>query len=134
MITPVKIKSIRSVGKRKTMDIQVSKNNLFFANGILTHNSGFNTVSPGMENISESIGLGAPADVMCSLWQEEEERQLGVMNMGMQKNRFGPNFGSACFKVNYETLTIAETNSDFFEDDPNTILNDANTALAQLAI
>jgi replicative DNA helicase len=77
----------------------------------------FNTASPGMEGISESIGLAATCDVICSLWQEEEDRELGVINMGMQKNRFGPNFGSAAFKCNYNTLTLKETNSDYFEAD-----------------
>ena len=37
--------------------------------------------------------------------------------MGFQKNRFGPNFGSAAFKCNYNTLTLKETNSDYFEAD-----------------
>jgi hypothetical protein len=41
--------------------------------------------------------------------------------MGMQKNRFGPNFGSAAFKCNYNTLTLKETNPDYFaEDNPST--------------
>jgi replicative DNA helicase len=51
------ITSIKSVGVKKTIDIQVSKNNLFVANGIVTHNCGFNTTSPGMENISECIEI-----------------------------------------------------------------------------
>lgn len=77
----------------------------------------FNTASPGMEGISESIGLAATCDVICSLWQEEEDRELGIINMGFQKNRFGPNFGSAAFKCNYNTLTLKETNSDYFAPD-----------------
>jgi len=77
----------------------------------------FNTASPGMEGISQSIGLAATCDVICSIWQEEEDRELGVINMGFQKNRFGPNFGSAAFRCNYNTLTLKETNSDYFESD-----------------
>ncbi len=77
----------------------------------------FNTASPGMEGISESIGLAATCDVICSLWQEEEDKELGVINMGFQKNRFGPNFGSAAFRCNYNTLTLKETSSDYFEAD-----------------
>jgi replicative DNA helicase len=77
----------------------------------------FNTASPGMEGISESIGLAATCDVICSLWQEDEDRELGIINMGMQKNRFGPNFGSAAFKCNYNTLTLKETNADYFASD-----------------
>ena len=77
----------------------------------------FNTASPGMEGISESIGLAATCDVICSLWQEDEDSELGIINMGMQKNRFGPNFGSAAFKCNYNTLTLKETNADYFASD-----------------
>ncbi len=77
----------------------------------------FNTVSPGMEGISESIGLAATCDVICSLWQDDESKELGIINMGMQKNRFGPNFGSGAFKCNYNTLTLRETSMDYFESD-----------------
>jgi replicative DNA helicase len=77
----------------------------------------FNTVSPGMEGISESIGVAATSDLMCSIWQSDEDRELGVINMGIQKNRFGPNFGQAAFKCNYNTLTLKETNRDYFESD-----------------
>ena len=94
----------------------------------------FNTASPGMEGISESIGLAATCDVICSLWQEEEDRELGVINMGFQKNRFGPNFGSAAFKCNYNTLTLKETNSDYFaSDDPSKdSIQNAESALINL--
>jgi hypothetical protein len=37
--------------------------------------------------------------------------------MGFQKNRFGPNFGSAAFRCNYNTLTLKETSSDYFASD-----------------
>jgi len=77
----------------------------------------FNTASPGMEGISESIGLAATCDVICSLWQEPEDKELGIINMGMQKNSFGPNYGSGAFKCNYNTLTLKETNPDYFEED-----------------
>ena len=96
----------------------------------------FNTASPGMEGISESIGLAATCDVICSLWQEDEDRELGVINMGMQKNRFGPNYGSAAFKCNYDTLTLKETNMDYFAPDKKSndnVIEDANTALDSLS-
>lgn len=94
----------------------------------------FNTASPGMEGISESIGLAATCDVICSLWQEEEDRELGIINMGFQKNRFGPNFGSAAFKCNYNTLTLKETNSDYFASDDSSqdSIQNAERALSNL--
>ena len=93
----------------------------------------FNTSSPGMESIAESIGLASTCDLMLSIWQAEEDRELGTINMGMQKNRFGPNFGHGTFKCNYETLTLKEVNPDHFEsEDPLNVLNSATTTLDKL--
>ena len=95
----------------------------------------FNTASPGMEGISESIGLAATCDVICSLWQEDEDRELGIINIGMQKNRFGPNFGNAAFRCNYNTLTLKETSTDYFAQDGDStddVVNNAANALNTL--
>lgn len=96
------------------------KYNLPVVSATQLNRDGFHTSSPGMEKIAESIGLAATADVICSLWQDDEDRELGVINMGMQKNRFGPNFGHAAFKCNYDTLTLKETDPDYFAPDPST--------------
>jgi replicative DNA helicase len=94
----------------------------------------FNTSSPGMEGISESIGLAATCDVICSLWQEEEDKELGIINLGMQKNRFGANFGSCAFKVKYETLTLSEVNPDHFSNETTQqAVNDAQNTLERLS-
>jgi replicative DNA helicase len=109
------------------------KYNIPFVTASQINRSGFNTAHPGMENISESIGLAATCDVICSLWQEEEEKQLGIINLGMQKNRFGPNFGHCLFKVKYETLTLTETNPDYFAPDtPNQVVNSAENTIKEL--
>jgi len=93
------------------------KYNLPIISATQINRSGVGVSSPGMENISESMGTAATCDTICSLWQDEESRELGVINMSFMKNRFGPNFGSAAFKCNYNTLTLKETNSDYFEAD-----------------
>jgi replicative DNA helicase len=105
-----------------------------FVSATQLNRGAFNTASPGMEGISESIGLAATCDVICSLWQEEEDRELGIINMGMQKNRFGPNFGNGAFKCNYNTLTLKETNKDYFEPDDSSedVVNNASNALSKL--
>lgn len=111
------------------------KYNIPFVSATQLNRGSFNTSSPGMEGIAESIGLAATCDVICSLWQEEEDRELGIINMGMQKNRFGPNFGSGAFKCNYNTLTLKETNKDYFEPDvPSSedVVNNANNTLNKL--
>lgn len=103
------------------------KYNIPFVSATQLNRGSFNTSSPGMEGIAESIGLAATCDVICSLWQEEEDKELGIINMGMQKNRFGPNYGHGCFKCNYSTLTLKETNPDYFQEDEQTTENVVNT-------
>lgn len=93
------------------------KYNLPVVSATQLNRGNFNTSSPGMEGIAESIALAATADLICSLWREEEDVELGILNVGIQKNRFGPNFGSAAFKCNFDTLTLKETNSDYFAAD-----------------
>jgi len=112
------IVNIEPVGEMETIDISVTGDSLFYCNNILTKNS---------------IGLAATCDVICSLWQEEEEKQLGIINLGMQKNRFGANFGHCLFKIKYETLTLTETNPDYFAPDtPNQVIGSAENTLTAL--
>jgi replicative DNA helicase len=70
--------------------------------------SGFGVSDPGMETISESSGLAMTADAIMSIWQETTDRELGVIKMGMMKNRFGPNFGQCILRIDYSTLTLTE--------------------------
>lgn len=70
--------------------------------------SGFSTSDPGMNTISESMGLAMTADVIVSIWQEDTDRELGVIRMGMMKNRHGPAFGNCMLRIDYSTLTITE--------------------------
>ena len=70
--------------------------------------AGINEHNPGVENISESIGLAATADCIMSIWQDEGDVDLGVIRMGMMKNRYGQNFGSIAMAIDYTTLTLSE--------------------------
>jgi replicative DNA helicase len=82
--------------------------------------SGINEHNPGVENISESIGLAATADCIMSIWQEEGDVDLGVIRLGMVKNRYGQNFGTCTMAIDYSTLTLAQAeniiNTDEAED------------------
>lgn len=73
--------------------------------------SGYNVDSPGIDSTSESMALPNTADFQCGLWQQAEDRELGVLRMSIQKNRFGPNHGSNAFRIDYDTLTITEDDS-----------------------
>ena len=70
--------------------------------------SGLNEQNPGVESISESIGLAATADCIMSIWQEEGDTELGVIRLGMVKNRYGQNFGSCTMAIDYTTLSLSQ--------------------------
>lgn len=70
--------------------------------------SGYNETDPGLDTVGESYGMGATADAVVSIWQREEDSELNVINLGMMKNRFGPNFGTCAMNIDYSTLTITE--------------------------
>ena len=82
---------------------------------------------PGMNTISESVGLAMTADVIMSIWQEATDRELGVIKMGMMKNRFGPNFGSCILRIDYSTLTLTE---DEHVNDTDASTSSVNTLAA----
>ena len=64
--------------------------------------------NPSMDTISESIGLPYTVDAQFAIWCTEEERVGHLINLGMQKNRFGENFGQTTFLINFDTLTLTE--------------------------
>ena len=73
--------------------------------------SGINVENPGVEHISESIGLAATADCIFSIWQDEGDNELGVIRLGMVKNRYGQNFGSCVLSIDYSTLTLSQADN-----------------------
>ncbi|MAF35895.1 hypothetical protein CL622_02135 [archaeon] len=86
---------------------------------------GYNEINPSLDTIGESIGLAATADCIFSIWQEEEDAELGIIKLGIMKNRFGENYGGISMRIDYNTLTLSEDNT-FSED------RDINTAMSTL--
>jgi replicative DNA helicase len=74
--------------------------------------SGYNEINPGFETIGESYGLASTADCMFSIWQEEEDAELGIIKLGIMKNRFGQNFGACTLQIDYPTLTLTQDDSN----------------------
>ena len=70
--------------------------------------SGYDEENPGLDTISESIGMAATADCIFSIYQDDEDKELGIVKMGMMKNRFGANFGTTAMRIDYNTLTLSE--------------------------
>lgn len=77
--------SIEKLDIRKTIDIEVDGNHLFYANCILTHNS---NSDPGLEDTSESFGLPATADFMFALVSNEQLDGLNQILVKQLKNRY----------------------------------------------
>jgi replicative DNA helicase len=71
--------------------------------------SGFSIDNPDLATISESVGLAATADVIVSIFQNEEDRELGVIRLGMMKNRYGPRGHTQAMRIDYSTLTITQS-------------------------
>ena len=80
-----KIISVTEIGDMECIDIEVSGNHYFYANGILTHNS---NSDPGLEDTSESFGLPATADFMFALVTNDELQQLNQLLVKQLKNRY----------------------------------------------
>lgn len=116
--------SIEYFGESETVDIVVSDDNLFVANGILTHNCSYNTDNPGMEGIAESLGVAMTSDVIMSIFQSDEDMEMGIIKLGMMKNRFGPRGMIQAMKIDYPTLTISQSSeeSEIMDDDEMSLL------------
>lgn len=74
--------------------------------------SGFDVNNPDLNTISESIGLAATADVIASIFQNDEDREMEIIRMGMMKNRFGTRGTTTAMKIDYATLTITEADEE----------------------
>lgn len=77
----------------------------------------FDKVNPGMEHTSESMGLAMTADAQFAIWSDESDKQMGIIHMSCQKNRFGQNFGKETFRIDYDTLSIETMQEDFTSSD-----------------
>jgi replicative DNA helicase len=64
--------------------------------------------SPEMEDTSESSGLPATADVMVGIYQDDGDKEMGIMKFNIIKNRFGEAFGNFAMKLNYRNLRLEE--------------------------
>jgi replicative DNA helicase len=78
--------------------------------------SGTHVNNPDLTTISESLGLSMTADVMVSIFQSDEDRELGIIRLGMMKNRLGPVGSTQAMRIDYGTLTVTEA-EDIEEDE-----------------
>jgi replicative DNA helicase len=65
-------------------------------------------VKPDMGKTSESMGLAHTVDAMMSIWTEDGDSDLGIIHMGVEKNRFGPREVYTHLNIDYPTLSLTE--------------------------
>lgn len=106
------IVKIEELGERETIDIEVSDDHLFLANGILTHNCGYYTADVDLSDIAESAAINQDADGIYALYENEGDRANGIMWAVGRKNRFGGILNKPIqFKSNRQTLKISDVSS-----------------------
>ncbi len=57
----------------------------------------------------------------------DEDKELGIVKMGMMKNRYGSNYGFTALRLNYDTLTISEDETLNIDDDGSEMADLTNT-------
>jgi hypothetical protein len=103
------ILDIVALGDMETVDISVTGDQLFYCNGILTKNS---------------MGIAHVSDVILSIFQTEEDMELGLVKLGMIKNRYGPRGMVQPMCIDYETLSISqsEESEELMDDEELSVL------------
>ena len=110
------IVKIEEVGEEELIDIEVSDDNLFYANGILTHNSAFGNTEVGMESISESIGLAATADTMIAMIATDAMRDLNQVLIKFLKNRNTGMLDSVMLESDYPKMRYTDYQGDDYNE------------------
>jgi replicative DNA helicase len=67
-----------------------------------------NEPQPDMGKTSESMGLSMTVDAQFSIWTQEGDSDLGIIHMGIVKNRFGGRELYTHLNIDYETLSLTE--------------------------
>jgi hypothetical protein len=57
------------------------------------------------------MGLSHTADAQFSIWTEEEDFELGIIHLGITKNRFGPRDCHTVLQIDYPTLSLSDPDS-----------------------
>lgn len=113
-----------SYEKVKYITEQVRALSYIFSAPIVTatqlNRAGFGGKKPGIDTVSESIGLAATADVIIPIFQSDEDRELNIIRYCMGKNRYGMKGLVYAMKIDYNTLIISDQGDgeeEVMEDD-----------------
>jgi hypothetical protein len=97
--------------EEETLDIKMSNlGHLFFANGVLTHNSGYDSTELNMGHIAESAGLSHTADIIYGIIQDSTMHVNNEYWLKILKVRNGSGKNSRClYQIDYSYMRLNET-------------------------
>ena len=78
-----------------------------------------------MDGVAESLAIVMVADSITSAFQNEEDREMGIIRFGKMKNRFGPRGMVQAMRIDYSTLSIYQS------DDEEEIMDDEELSLLE---
>lgn len=85
-----------------------------------TNTEGINNENVDMQNVSESRGVVHTLDFLGALYQTPDDRENGIINCKLLKNRLGGFVNKVCsFKLNPENLTLSDVSYDPDREDLN---------------
>jgi len=107
-MTVDEIVSIKKIGKRQTIDIEVSGDRLFFCNDILTHNSAAGDVADVTEeSVQGGISKIQAADNVLALIPNSQARAVEMLRIKFLKTRDSAGVGHTVdFKTEWATLSF----------------------------
>jgi len=102
-----------------------------------TNRSGYKNEMPDLETTSESMGLAHTADAQFPIWVDEQDFELGIIHLGIAKNRFGSRGIHTQLKIDYPTLSISELDDVVFNytlkgSAPKNLSNDSNPSITDI--
>ena len=94
----------------------------------------YQAANPDMDMTSESMGLSHTVDAQISIWTEQEDFELGIIHMGIVKNRFGPRQCHTVLEIDYDTLSLRDPDDvaksfTVKGTAPKNLLNDSNPSI-----
>lgn len=100
--------SIEECDAIEMIDFDVTGDRLFYANGILTHNSAVNNDDAGNDAVSDSMGSVMTADFIMFLLQNEEMKERNEIICKVTKNRLNGRTDSFMMNVDYKRMRFTD--------------------------
>jgi archaellum biogenesis ATPase FlaH len=103
------IMHIGHIGEEETIDINTTGNRLFYANGILTHNSAVEQIEFDHSHIAGGLSKIQTADNVMGIFTTNSMREQGRYQIQLMKTRSSAGVGSKIdFEFNVDTLRIID--------------------------